>query len=429
MRFAPPLINLWNSIGNAKAKTFALSDQALTSGINFLVSIALIKLVGFEEFGRFSIAFLILMIVRNFQIGMLLSPMSAIVPGLNGNGLVSYRSFIKISALVLSISVSCFLAGLLTLVGLKFDINWLIESALLIGAVNMLMMIYDFVRRFCFISERPSKALVSGLARHAVVLAALVIPLASDPERIDFSYALIALALGCISGIAVAYAGFGHSQWNPRDNTIFWRRHRRFVTWGGASVMADSIQGGAPLLIGAAVLGEEALGAVRIIQQLANMLTLPAIGLQQVGVAEASKELAEKGGDAGRQALIKIAGLNVVFFLSMAIVLAVSISFLLTAVSLTSGPLEISIFSIYIFCAFISSVKIAAMMYLELVQQPIYLAVASLASLGVCLAAAVTLINLTGEIGIPIASLLANATAFILILLCSRKVAGQTEQG
>lgn len=95
------------------------------------------------------------------------------------------------------------------------------------------------------------------------------------------------------------------------------------------------------------------------------------------------------------------------------------------SVALSPGPTEIWAFAFYILTALISSVKIAASMFLELFEQPRFLAVANFLALFVSLASSFVLIRSSGVVGVPAASLITNATAFCLILFFSYKASSR----
>lgn len=59
---------------------WALLSQVVTSGGNFATTLILVRDLGLEGFGQFSICFLLIMLTRNFLNATVLTPMSTIGP-------------------------------------------------------------------------------------------------------------------------------------------------------------------------------------------------------------------------------------------------------------------------------------------------------------------------------------------------------------
>ena len=59
---------------------WALADQAMVSGVNFLTAILLARYLGIEEFGRFALAWMVVLFIVNIQYAMIIAPMMSIDP-------------------------------------------------------------------------------------------------------------------------------------------------------------------------------------------------------------------------------------------------------------------------------------------------------------------------------------------------------------
>ena len=59
---------------------WALTDQAMVSGVNFLTGIVLARYLGIEEFGRFTLAWMAVLLVNSLQSGLIVQPMMSIGP-------------------------------------------------------------------------------------------------------------------------------------------------------------------------------------------------------------------------------------------------------------------------------------------------------------------------------------------------------------
>ena len=62
---------------------WALADQIIVSGANFLTALLLARHLGPEEFGRFTLAWLVVLFVTSLQAGLIVSPMMSVGPKLD----------------------------------------------------------------------------------------------------------------------------------------------------------------------------------------------------------------------------------------------------------------------------------------------------------------------------------------------------------
>lgn len=54
---------------------WALADQTMICGVNFLTAILVARYLGDDEFGRFTLAWMVVLFVKNLQHAMIVSPM------------------------------------------------------------------------------------------------------------------------------------------------------------------------------------------------------------------------------------------------------------------------------------------------------------------------------------------------------------------
>src|ERR1700677_2281945 len=81
------LESLWQPMRRAK---WALADQVIVSGSNFLSNILLARILGIEEFGRYVLAWTIVLFVQGLQCSTVSSAMLSIGPKLDAEEARSY---------------------------------------------------------------------------------------------------------------------------------------------------------------------------------------------------------------------------------------------------------------------------------------------------------------------------------------------------
>ncbi len=57
---------------------WTLADQVMVSGVNFLTNILIARFLGLEDFGRFSLLWLLILLINSLQIALIISPMQSI---------------------------------------------------------------------------------------------------------------------------------------------------------------------------------------------------------------------------------------------------------------------------------------------------------------------------------------------------------------
>ena len=69
---------------------WALMDQGMVSGANFLTTILIARHLGIEEFGRFTLAWLVVLFTTSLQMAVVVSPMMSIGPKQDGEHAPAY---------------------------------------------------------------------------------------------------------------------------------------------------------------------------------------------------------------------------------------------------------------------------------------------------------------------------------------------------
>src|ERR1700691_5577230 len=77
-------------VQSMKRAKWALADQVIVSGFNFLSNILLARILGIQEFGRYVLAWTIVLFVQNLQYSALGSTMLSIGPKQDAEATPSY---------------------------------------------------------------------------------------------------------------------------------------------------------------------------------------------------------------------------------------------------------------------------------------------------------------------------------------------------
>ncbi|OUD10447.1 hypothetical protein BVC71_02800 [Marivivens niveibacter] len=290
-----------------KQAIWGLSSQLITSGTNFISAILLVRMLGLEEFGQYTLTFLTIMIVRNFLNTMVLAPMSALAPKLNKISEPAYRSFILIYATAFFLISSLAIGLLASLLSSLNGYEWLTSITITLAVTNALTNASDFFRRYYVVYQSPGFSFFIDLTRNTTQLFAITIYLLLPSNPMNVAIALNLLAFSNLFGVILGTIRYGTLKHKRQFFKLMWMRHWKFSKWMLPATALDSLHGSGPMMIFGAIMGPSALGTVRAIQQVTNLLNLPVNTLSQILPSIAARQLFEHGEHKLKVFLLKVA--------------------------------------------------------------------------------------------------------------------------
>ncbi len=300
---------------------WVLASQITTSAANLVTTVILLRTLGLAGFGQFSLCFLVLMVVRTFFHGAILAPASTIAPRLHPVAATPWKGVLAVLALGFSGVSSVALFGLLFLLSVPMQAPWLPGLLVPLCLANAGACFADLVSRYQVIEGRPQKAFGIEALRYLVQvsgLLALGVPgfLPAEP-----SAALLVLASGSCAATLMGSLMAGPLAWSFRLFRVLWPRFQNFLKWMTLANLVETIQTLAPMFIGLAVLGDSALGVLRAISQITNILNLPTNALQQLLPTLGTRVFQSIGSDGLHRFLSKVALWSLLYFVLMGAVL------------------------------------------------------------------------------------------------------------
>lgn len=239
---------------------WALLDQALVSGVNFLTTILVARFLGVDEFGRFVFAWLIVLFAASIHASIVVWPMMSLGPKQPSDSIPGYFGAIIVQHLIYSgLTLPVLWAALWFISPLVLELQ-LDDLALPLACVMIAVQTQDALRRYLFTRDRGLAAFVNDAVRYLGQLAALFWLLNSglkDPSNVLWTIgaaATIAALLGIRSMDGVLI------KWKEFFNMV--ARHWSFGKWLLASAVVAGLAGNIISFTTGAVLGKEAIGAV-----------------------------------------------------------------------------------------------------------------------------------------------------------------------
>jgi O-antigen/teichoic acid export membrane protein len=241
-----------------RAGAFALADQSLISGANFITTIVAARVLGPAAFGLFALHYLIMEFVESLQSSLITSPLTTISASKSGD---EYPRYISSAAFMQG---ALAIAGAALFLAVAAVIYWFSAAtasmllALAVAATAFQMQ--EFARRVLYAEARVGTVLINDGLVHGlriILLGLLLIGVGVTVERLF-------LILG-IAYLAGTFLGF----WSIRDALTLKfdrgvvREHWQFGNWLCASRVLHGVPNYATAALLASVLSIGAYGAYR----------------------------------------------------------------------------------------------------------------------------------------------------------------------
>jgi len=269
----------------------ALADQVMVSGANFATNIVLVRGLGLSDFGKFSIAYVLLLYSNALQMSFVASPMLSIAPLMPSR---AKRQFVD-GMLAFQLSASLLLFVIFALVGAVSHIFTAFYSLPCIFAFAFCVGTYqlqDWLRRYYFLYNKIKFALICDFISYVIQLALLAVLWRTGQLTLLRTFLVM-----CITSIAAITMGPITDRLRPAMG------HLR-EAWAQCRILSRDLlvanqvrwlgfQG--VLLVGTWIVGTVAAGGLRATQSLAGPVNLVLTSLENVVPIRIAEELNKTG--------------------------------------------------------------------------------------------------------------------------------------
>ena len=285
------LRDLFNRHHNAR---WALADQSVVSGANFITSVLLARFLGPQMFGLFVLLQAVMLYVNSFQGALIFQPMMSTAPQLDENderhrylrGVFSLQILLTLSLATIAAILALFADSLFGFDGLHPSIVIALTAAL-IG-----FQLQDWQRRYYFVQEHARSAFLIDVVSYVSQVGLLFI--ASFTGHLDVANAFWIVA---ISTFAAFLVGFVRSRLRPQFSQVRdvlrdgWRAGRDYLAaWQFQLLGSQGV-----FMIGASMVGTTAVGGVRATQSLVGPINILFQAMENLVPIKAARKYSTDG--------------------------------------------------------------------------------------------------------------------------------------
>lgn len=281
-----------NFIGRYSQINWALIDQTMVSGVNFCTGIILVRYLGLEEFGRFTLAWLIVLFFNSIQFAAVISPMMSIGLKQAEKEFPQYYGAVFLQQLFWS--GVCFISIFFCVWGSQFFFDWKIHKlAVPLAAALLAFQFQDFLRRYFFVRESAALAFVNDCICYLGRVLLLVIFFKFRVLDIKEVLWLIAFtaALAAVIGFFKTERLIFSRIFIYRVITDQWH----FSKWLIVSALMQWTSGNFFLIVAGGSLGTLAVGAIKAAQNIIGITHILFQAMENFVPSKAANAFAKEG--------------------------------------------------------------------------------------------------------------------------------------
>lgn len=286
------LISLFHRHRHAK---WALTDQAVVSGSNFITGILLARFLGPVSFGMFVLLQSIILYVNSFQGALIFQPMMSAAPQLSETERANYLQGVFALQLSLCFGISI-IVGLLALfahsLGLPAQVGLDSNTLMALIAALLAFQMQDWQRRFYFVQEKAGCAFFIDVISYGSQITLLGVAFVSETLTVATAFWIIAGA--SFTAFAVGFTRhslqpvFSHARSVLRDG---WRTGRDYLAaWQFQWLGSQGV-----FMLAAGVVGTHAVGGVRATQNIIGPINIMFLAMDNLIPIAAAKRYSTGG--------------------------------------------------------------------------------------------------------------------------------------
>lgn len=283
--------SLSNLLSRRRNQTIA--DQIIVSGSNFATGILLVRGLGLEQFGVFTVAYAVIQLANSIQLSFICSPMITLASlcedgeprarYMRGMFGVQLR-FCALVTVATAIVCGIFLRFKPQVGGAQ------LLPAFLLSLVSFLMQ--DWLRRYYFAAGKSQHSVWNDVISYIGQAVLLVVLMVAHRLTVNTAFWSIAVTSAAAFLLGWAIERIGYSSAEMREA---WRRSRGLSRDLALANQLQWVVYQGAMLIGASVLGAEAAGSVRATQNVVGPVNVAYQAMENIVPLRAGEEMRRGG--------------------------------------------------------------------------------------------------------------------------------------
>ena len=249
-------------------KSLVFFDQGIVSGSNFVIGIFLARNLSIDVFGKYSLLWLILLYVLNFQQSFIIAPMYSLEPKRGNNNLPT----VVLLQLLYSF-MAVIVVGLFFWLAAFFDDKWNIGFLLIPFSLSAFFyLLQDFSRRYFFIKEDYKFVVILDIVAYLGFL--LLLFVFSKFRNLNLSIIYYLMVTAFLISFMVSFIKMDYLNIKARNLKITIKEYWKYSKWLSFSTLIQGLGGNLFIILGSAILGIWIAGVIRIFQNLMGVFNV-----------------------------------------------------------------------------------------------------------------------------------------------------------
>lgn len=271
---------------------WALADQAIVSGVNFVVGVLLARFLGISDYGGYVLLYMILLFVNTLHMGFVSSPMMVLINNSDDNRQEEYKHGVMGLGLLTSwVLATCVLLGFWS-IEILFEYRTYQGIPWVLALTAGLFLTQDFMRRYWFAIQLPFVAFVVDAIAYGSFLVGVGI---MCWLRGSLLLLHVFAVLGCAYMVSVFSSTLVASVPAPRLQRWVLAEHWKEGKWLVGAGLLTWTSYNMITVAAAWVLGPMAAAAIKVAQNIVSTINPLFLALENILPVQATRKFVEGG--------------------------------------------------------------------------------------------------------------------------------------
>ena len=257
---------------------WSMADQCIVSAGNFLLNVILVRSLGIGEYGKYSLVWLLVLLICNIQMSLILIPMMSLGPKQSPDCCHNYYNVVAIHQCIFS--VFCFFTIFISFSVLDtINASWNLKQISFVVSVTVVCVQFqEFIRRYLLTKGSFGMALLTDAVRYIGLLIVLLI--FEHVSKTNINEVLWIMSSFCLFATCIGCLDCCHFRHNASHHLEILQRNWSFSKWILASNVINFASGNIYLVPLSFLGGKESVGAIRAVLTLTGVFNPLLAGLE-----------------------------------------------------------------------------------------------------------------------------------------------------